>query len=543
MVKDLTNFLKNGDITAKERALLLVKNYIEFDKTGKEPLSKADKHALVEGWRPKDNYEAEEYNRYYEGWRMFNFAQMDAQIARLRGENSFLTYMRMVDKIETIIESLEWDKSENTFNNLAFKRATNGLDVIDGLPYIKQSPLDFMIEHSGLEYDYTIYSYAYNTLSESDKKKMLDLYGDIETDSGFLTQEESVADALDKGKLTESGKKKLAELIADEPYNAYSKEYQLTDYAYFANIPVLSIAKGWAEVNGIDYKATPKQVADLKANKPQYKIVFEYALEVKDDDEKEKTISDYIDQENLLKALDKYADEHKTTVRDIIRDHTLECLDAGLLDEHKPLVVCETELWGNWIKAKQDAKTEVDKRIEKGELVVKELTENHKGKDREVYRTVTVKTITGKSLYAIKDKFNPADEYKEQIEHYKFLGGLILFLKASPFLKDYGELVGFVDTFKRLSKVYEVDLSVKTKGWVADFEANIKELNNSLIKIKEGIDHISYGLHRPNFFISFDYDYFYENYLVDLDKAEPNKPTKDYYDGEFKRILGAEYRK
>ncbi|MGH7141799.1 MAG: hypothetical protein ACREGH_04180, partial [Minisyncoccia bacterium] len=61
-MKKLTAALANGDLRPKERVLLLVHDRVAKDKTGKEILSEADKHALQDGWRPEDNQQVDEYN-------------------------------------------------------------------------------------------------------------------------------------------------------------------------------------------------------------------------------------------------------------------------------------------------------------------------------------------------------------------------------------------------------------------------------------------------------------------------------------------------
>ena len=79
MRKNITALLQKGDIKPKERVLLLVANQVSEEKDGKSILTEADKHALSEGWTPKDNNEVREYNRFNEGWRLAVFAEMDAQ--------------------------------------------------------------------------------------------------------------------------------------------------------------------------------------------------------------------------------------------------------------------------------------------------------------------------------------------------------------------------------------------------------------------------------------------------------------------------------
>ena len=91
MKKNITNILQRGNLTPKERVLLIVHNNIKKEQTGKEILTPADKHALTEGWTPKDNNEVREYNRFNEGWIKAGFAELEAQTIFL---NTELDYYR-----------------------------------------------------------------------------------------------------------------------------------------------------------------------------------------------------------------------------------------------------------------------------------------------------------------------------------------------------------------------------------------------------------------------------------------------------------------
>ena len=96
-MKDLTSLMEKANLTPKERMLLLVHNYVAKDTTGKGILTEADKHAICEGWKPKDNYEAREYNRYNDGWRTEGGMKLDAQTAYLNAQNALLRASRLVD--------------------------------------------------------------------------------------------------------------------------------------------------------------------------------------------------------------------------------------------------------------------------------------------------------------------------------------------------------------------------------------------------------------------------------------------------------------
>ena len=87
MRKNITALLQKGDIKPKERVLLLVANQVSEERDGKSILTEADKHALSEGWTPKDNNEVREYNRIYRDW------ETDRKSTRLNSSHRSLSRM------------------------------------------------------------------------------------------------------------------------------------------------------------------------------------------------------------------------------------------------------------------------------------------------------------------------------------------------------------------------------------------------------------------------------------------------------------------
>lgn len=91
MAINIINLLQKGDLTPKERALLLIHNNISEERDGKSILSEADKYALIENWKPENNNEVDQYNKYNSGWRTTGMAELDAQTTYL---NAQLAYYR-----------------------------------------------------------------------------------------------------------------------------------------------------------------------------------------------------------------------------------------------------------------------------------------------------------------------------------------------------------------------------------------------------------------------------------------------------------------
>ena len=77
-MKDLTNIIQKGNLTPRERALLIVKHDAHLVKTGEALLSEADLVALT-NWRAQTNTQAEQYNNIINLWDLYQKLQIDMQ--------------------------------------------------------------------------------------------------------------------------------------------------------------------------------------------------------------------------------------------------------------------------------------------------------------------------------------------------------------------------------------------------------------------------------------------------------------------------------
>ena len=161
------------------------------------------------------------------------------------------------------------------------------------------------------------------------------------------------------------------------------------------------------------------------------------------------------------------------------------------------------------------------------------------GQDETITETKTI--ITGESLYNLKGDFNFVKDLREQAEDFKLLGALVLFLKECSFVKDYAKLLGFKEIFKRLSKVYEIDLTYKMDKWIEKFKDEQGFLKLEFLMLADEITEASYKGDRVY--------YMTESYLEDLltmpfnpDSIEPDFEGLDIYFKEFERILGDDFK-
>jgi hypothetical protein len=546
----LTTTLRTGDLRPKERVLLQVHNEVAKDKTGKETLSEADIHALGAGWRPENNEQAREYNRYLEGWRLMNAAEIDAQTTYLSATVALLRARSVIDM------SVSKDAAS------ALKFCKEILEKRTGFES-GGSPLDLVLQNSGLELKYVIHCYAFESLSEDLQKDVLALYPDARTEPDYLTQEETIASVLNgKETLSKEAKEKLADAIVDSMHNKYASIFKKfsakTDLqeeyffsGYFADLPALEVLNKWAFYN----HQMPGNAEDLLRHIPEDK---EYANESEE-------VQDVFEslRKELTPRLYAHAEQHGKNVGDLLRETLLRWFDDGLFTtDFTPLCISKgkgtcngvdtklphRQVFKGWLKAKRASEQTIQGLIDSGALKVTDRVETIKRfsrsraknglerNDEDAFkRTVTL--ITGESLYALPGDFSFANDYTKQADDLEGLGGLVLFLRERSFVKQYGVLLEFVELFKRLSTVYEIDLTYKITNWLSDFRNDIELVNGEILMVAEKLREASYQKHDAGFLV----EIFVEDMLIDLEKVKPSNGRAGKYFREIGQVLGSEF--
>jgi len=430
MKKNITSILQRGNITPKKRVLLLVADEVSQERDGKALLTEADKHALSEGWTPKDNNEVSEYNLYTEGRKNIAFGELDAQTTYLQATNGFLraskytSYIIQKDRHNLKNKSLKNDIANSAIDNLLKKYDIDTIkEAIEGDAIKKEitktdEALNLVLGYLGLELDDTIYFYAFELAGEELQRDLLALYPDAKTERGYLEQEETIFNLF-------TGKNKL------------SKE----------------VFKKWLEVKA---KAT-------------------------------ETIQGLIDK-----------DELKTEKRDRVFKNFKGVLGGTLLEET-----------------------------------------DQTGQDETIKDTKTI--ITGESLYNLKGDFNFVKDLREQAEDFKIFGALVLFLRECSFVKNYATLLGFLELYKRISKVYDIDLTYKIKDYIKKFRDDLEGLKIEFLMLGDDIAEANYKGDRVY--------YLSESYIEDLlampfdpDSVKPDTDNKlkVYFDA-FKKLFGDDF--
>lgn len=543
-MKNLTTLLSKGNLTPKERILLWVANQVSKDRDGKEILTEADQYALLRGWRPKDNDEAREYNRYNDGWSTSGYARLDAQTIYLNAEIALLRANRLVDSAAFADGEKLVERSKRMFGDLGVS---------------EEDALEIILKNSGLEFNYVVYKYAFENLSEEIKQDLFALCPDAETESQYLDQEEVIADLFNgKNKLTKEAKEKLAEAMVDSPYREYAAWWQVSEEirawmdlryieGFYGSIPNVEIAKKWAEYNKIEYEYEVDDQELEKSEQVQVRAKDAGQLIVGDKSSDKEFRKDQLRKTGLTKKMKECAEKQDTDMRALLKKTLLRWLDEGLFTEvYIPLCFSEDthtcndidtklphkEVFKAWLKAKAEAKALLQNLLNAGKLALADM-------HHEIFGTKKMLTIiTGQSLYRLEENFTFAQDFKKQIGDFTGIGTLIVFLQRHEFLKDYATLLSFAEMFRRLSKVYEVDVAYKIQGWIRSIEDDIENINRELGFIAENLELASYIKHD----IVFLKETFIEGMLIDLEKVEPGEDeTVRHYRDELREILGGEF--
>ena len=487
-MKNLTTAFKTGDLRPKERVLLLVHNTVKRRRPAKRFSPKPTSMRSCEGWRPANNDEVHEYNKYNDGWKVEGCARLDAQTIYLNSEISILQASRLIDYAM-------WAEYKDTGNGFLELLRTMRLGVDEG------DALALVLRNSGLEFHRVVHRCAFLSLSDAVKQDLLTLDPDGETENQYLDQEEILA-ALFNGKkhLTSEAKERLADLIVEALHNKYigaitRKGVKTSEWwfrGFYAELPALDIAKKCAEYNGIAYNIDDEKLEDA-----------------------------------LAERIQTYADEHKTSVRGMLRATILRWLDEGLFvdEEYSPIwnsdnkATCNDadtklphrDIFKAWLKAKTDATAMLLTLVDEGKLKVE-------GREKEFLEfKETMKIITGESLYSLEGDYPFAEDFRKQADDLKPFGILILYLQGRDLLDGYASLLAFDDMYKRLSKIYEIDLGYKINDWIENLKRHLELVNIELQRIESNLTEAIY-LKRD---IKFSVEIFMSNLLIGIEETKP----------------------
>lgn len=439
-MKDLTKIIQKGNLTPRERALLVIKHDAHLLKTGKVLLSEADLIALT-SWRPQNNYEVEQYNKVMSLWDLYQKLQIDMQTC-------YLT-------TQLVLSRLEHSASMVYYRSDSFKpsrpKLNSSLFLEDDAEFRA-----FFLEHSGYEYDRLVHLCTFYSLPEDIQKDVLRLDPYVTSDHKYFLEEEQIARIIgNKKNLTAEDVDTLTKNIINSiPWgyelrlpNAKISFKEVIFNLHFAEYPIMEFGRRLASRYNIKY-----ETHDELREKLSEVDDLEYKLE--------KVVRDTISDGSFF-------DEFKPL-----------CLSSDCLTQEGKTVLPHDELMKRWIKAKDSVIKTIERYINTGDLEV------HECPIRFFEISINKTFITGTSLEQAKLTLPFTKDFVSQIDesmHY-FLPAFLVY-KSSVF-ENYQYLLKFKEVTVQLSEIIGVDLS--------------ETITNHLESVCESVDTLSFYLRQMN---------------------------------------------
>jgi hypothetical protein len=246
-MKSIANMLSRGNLTPREKFLLLIHNDLQRMKTGKEALTPADKAAL-ENWSAKTNEEAREWNQLNEGWKFGGRLDLEVEIYFKDAQVAYLSEMPVALSLLLYPAHRRMGFAIESLVNIKKVSAPSAAEIVR-----KQREAKL---REGLDFDYAVYQLSFELLATEDRKRLNELYEEVEYDHQYLDQEEIIAHLYGKkNELSDEAKDTLADLVAEQSYNKFANEYQL--FHYFACIPLMEIARRFLKNHGVETPDKP----------------------------------------------------------------------------------------------------------------------------------------------------------------------------------------------------------------------------------------------------------------------------------------------
>lgn len=438
-MKNISDILRRGNLTPKERILISIHDEIYGLKTGKRQLSDADTHALTDGWTAKSSQEAREYNKYLKIWDTLRFLKIDAQTTYL---NAIIS-LQDAEKICLLLSNTKISHIESLEKHINEEA--------------KSKALEELLSHTGVDYDQAVHEMTFNNLPQSVRDDVLALDPDTSTSNEYFSQEETLYEFL-------KGKSKLSaeeiNLLTDEVHKAVPWELIRAFrnkglkpahlfQGYFASVPTMYFMEKIAKKEFYVSTIIPEIEEKL------------YSIE-----NLEAKFKEVVRQE-IKNGL------FVTSYQALCNSSEVEtCNNISTKEPHATVIE-------KYVVEKRKVEKQLQKYIEDGVLKVEERTSNMF--DAKISSTM----IAGESLYYgdVQEPFFL--DFKRQIQSMLPFAYGLHFIQAKEFIKHYRELLTFQKIFEQSSDILEYDLSFFTETYIAEIEAKIKMLNDSIVRLSD----------------------------------------------------------
>lgn len=465
-MKNLANILRRADITPQERVVTLVQNDVYREEHGKSILSESEIYSLTQGWKPKNSYEVNAYNKYLDLSRIERSMRMDSHLLSLRSENSLLRGGMLVDSL--------------------FDEEFQKKNILDKhIP--REDVIKSITENTYIECNKLVHLVTFNNMSDDFKRDLLLIDEYVNHDPKYFEDEVFLYELFNDSKtLTHQNKNLLINRIYSCIYheefrklkNGSEKDGFLL-FHFFAELPMNSVIKKWGEYMSVDCHG--KNDVDI------------------------------------LNELEKYAIEKDKTMESIIKDTLSRWLDEGLfVKEYTPLFFSNGyDTWNGNTKLKhKDIFNEWYQQLKNTEKYIHELSkegtiEIKKFNKKVLTSTDTIEIVTGKSLNDCILDISFVNDYKKQVELLIPLAYTFLFIEryTNP-LQNYATLTFFLELSNFFSQIFDIDMTARYKKNIESFEQDLYILNRTLSKCIDKINELIFTKNDISFPIEIDIEKF-----------------------------------
>ena len=426
-MKNMSKMLADGNLTAYERIMLVIKNSAHIMKTGESLMDEIDMRAVSEQWKTTSNYEVQTYNKYLEVWKKFKILRQDMQSIFLRAQVEALESQKLI--------SLLFHADEISYFEKPLRERVEGMGGKDSFEYI--------LENTGLEYSELIHRETFSRLEKAtqDNLKLLSQYP--EDEHYWFGEELALAEiVIDKDVLEDTDIIEITNLILEN--------MRWDDMELFEDDPVKRL----------------RFVSKVSYGPIGYEYLWEQLLE-------REGVS--FGEENMYEKLSEL-----DNIKEKLRATIVSELRNGLLDKFIPLVLCDSRDTYSGVMT-ENVSSVFRKWLKMREIVVDELTDKGfravvKDISHEKFK-LELEMIEGYSICTSKESYSFIDQYIKQVEKLRIYGHLFKSIKESDLEEFYGNLLAYREIVKKVEKVVNLELEWLYEQYMLTVEEYIKTQN------------------------------------------------------------------
>jgi hypothetical protein len=490
-MKSISKMLERSDLSGKERIILRIHNDINEMKTGKSILSESDIYNLAEGWKPADNFQAREYNKYLNVWKSLRFVESDIQTI----------YLNAIIDINAVEKALLYFvlKDPREYKHFINEGSKD---------WDEQKVLNILLKNTGFNYENVLHKMTFDSLPKNIQKDLQKLDSESEYEPSYYRDEENLSRILkNKDSLNSNETEELIDTIMDTIIWEHEHEVMLNEkfmirnlkHAYFADIPLKIFIDRMAK----NLKITHKDEGELFNNLEKiedFKNPFRQA--VKDEISKGIFFSDYVP---LCNSTDKA---------------TYSGIDTN---------IPHNELLDIWIKEKDKNRKLIQKHIDSGKLVLE-------NRAKKIFSIETYdEIITGESIYNSNLDLPFVREYKSQIEQIMFFGDLIYLMNRRTFPGYYQNILAFQELLEKVSKIIESDITFMCDKYFKELNEEIDSLTHQIHLVVDKVTDLLYVENENRYYM----EIYVDDMIIDRNKLKPKKyKGQEMYESEVSRDFG-----